>query len=67
VRPSRFPADVGIEKRKQAPHFLLRDERLYGTREREPEDQRPEDLPEHAEGERERPPELAADARHDHR
>src|SRR6266511_1726312 len=37
----------------------LADHRLDGTREREAQDQRPEDLPEHPEGEAERVPEFA--------
>ena len=44
--------------REQAPHLGLRHDRLHGAREREAEDQRPEDLPEHPERERERLPEL---------
>ena len=39
---------------KEPPHLLLGHDRLNGCREAEAEDQRPEDLPEHPEAERER-------------
>lgn len=39
---------------QQAPHLAFRDHRLHDGREEEAENERPEDLPEHPEGERER-------------
>ncbi len=46
--------------RHQSTHLLFRDDGLDETREREAEDQRPENLPEHPERERERVDELPA-------
>ena len=45
----------------QPPHLALRHHRLHRPRQREAEDQRPEDLPEHAEGEAERVEQLGHD------
>jgi hypothetical protein len=51
--------------RHEPTHLPLRHHGLHCTREREAEDQRPEDLPEHPERERERLHDLAADGRDD--
>jgi hypothetical protein len=52
------PERAGRIVREQATHLRLGDDGLHRRRERKAKDQRPEDFPEHAEGEAERVAEL---------
>src|SRR6185436_2712521 len=57
---------AGRVVRQEPAKLALGDDRLDDRREREAEDQRPEDLPEHPERERERVDELGADVDGEH-
>src|SRR5262249_15374838 len=66
AEPAGDPERAGGIVREEPSHLALRDDRLHGARERESEDERPQDLPEHPEGEAQRVAELRDEVDRDH-